>query len=141
MVGISECINETVCPEFCSCTNVLTISEEPAVVFTNRTSFVGVSAVVEPVCDIIPREVPNCLNGGFSAENGTCNCPEGFQGPHCELLAIGFAGDGWAMYPTFDAWNNTEITIAIMPQTETGLIFYAGPMTTRHATLSKGKII
>lgn len=137
MVGISECINETVCPEFCSCTNVLTISEEPAVVFTNRTSFVGVSAVVEPVCDIIPREVPNCLNGGFSAENGTCNCPEGFQGPHCELLAIGFAGDGWAMYPTFDAWNNTEITIAIMPQTETGLIFYAGPMTIRHATLSK----
>ncbi|KAJ8963627.1 hypothetical protein NQ314_005527 [Rhamnusium bicolor] len=41
------------------------------------------------------------------------------------------------MYPTFDAWNNTDITLAVMPQTDTGLIFYAGPLTLRHATLSR----
>ncbi|KAJ8923494.1 hypothetical protein NQ315_010072 [Exocentrus adspersus] len=140
MVGINACVNETVCPAvcetYCSCTNFLNISKEPAVVFTNRTSFVGVGAVVDPVCNMVPK-VPECFNGGTPMDNGLCNCPEGFQGPHCEILAIGFAGDGWAMYPTFDAWNHTDIILLVMPQTETGLIFYAGPLTSRHATLSR----
>ncbi|KAJ8963621.1 hypothetical protein NQ314_005521 [Rhamnusium bicolor] len=137
MISISECINKTVCPNDCSCTNFLNISREPAVVFTNKTSFVGVNAVVDPVCDIIPRVIPECFNGGVLLENAVCSCPAGFEGPHCEILAIGFNGDGWAMYPTFDAWNNTDITLAVMPQTDTGLIFYAGPLTLRHATLSR----
>nr|XP_023019131.1 DE-cadherin [Leptinotarsa decemlineata] len=138
MIHINECLNETVCGMDGSCSNRLNIVEEPAVVFTNKTSFVGVNAFIEPICGTIPI-IPHCLNGG-QLIGDICECPSGFEGPYCEILGIGFTGNGWAMYPSFDASNKTEITLHILSQTDDGLIFYNGPLTARQATLSKGYI-
>ncbi|XP_056645235.1 DE-cadherin [Diorhabda sublineata] len=140
MININECLNETICGSDNSCTNQLNISREPAVVFTNRTSFVGVSAVVDPVCAALPREIIECFNGGIPIEDVACSCPAGFEGPHCEILAIGFRGTGWAMYPSFDASNRTEIILHVLSQTDNGLIFYNGPLTVRQTALSKDYI-
>ncbi|CAH1153422.1 unnamed protein product [Phaedon cochleariae] len=140
MIHINECLNETICGADCSCMNTLNITREPAVVFTNKTSFVGINAFVEPVCDSVPREVIECFNGGVLIEDTTCSCPPGFEGPHCEIFGVGFVGNGWAMYPSFDASNKTVIELFISPQSENGLIFYNGPLTVRQAELSKGYI-
>ncbi|CAH1964482.1 unnamed protein product [Acanthoscelides obtectus] len=136
MININECLNETICGSFCTCTSFLNISREPAVVFTNRTSFVGVHAYEEPICEAIPPRNADCLNGGVFRDY-TCICPPGFDGPRCEILGIGFAGNGWATYPTLDISNKTEIVMFITPQTDDGLVFYAGPSTIRDASLSK----
>lgn len=108
MISISECLEETVCSKGSSCNNQLMIKDEPAVVFTNKTSFVGVQAVVERVCDCIePVDV-------HDAEA-------------CELMGVVFSGDGWAMYPSFEACNSAEIRLEISPQHDNGLVFYVGP--------------
>ncbi|XP_050519455.1 DE-cadherin isoform X2 [Diabrotica virgifera virgifera] len=140
MINVNECLNETTCGAENSCTNKLNITREPAVVFTNRTSFVGVNAFIDPVCAALPRDVMECFNGGVLIENTACNCPAGFEGPHCEILAIGFTGTGWAMYPSFDATNRTEIILHILSQTDNGLIFYNGPLNIRQTSLSKDYI-
>ncbi|XP_060537347.1 DE-cadherin [Cylas formicarius] len=137
MISINECVNESRCALGSSCSNQLNIHDEPAVVFTNRTSFVGVKAIVDTVCDCIPRLVRECFNGGYFGENGICVCPSEFEGPHCERLSIGFNRDGWALYPTLDACNKTVITLTVSPTSDNGLIFYAGPLTFKHAQLSK----
>lgn len=137
MISINECLNDTICGTQSSCTNVLNIKQEPAVVFTNQTSFVGVNAVIDPVCATRPKHV-ECLNGGVLNENGQCNCRPGFDGPHCEILGIGFTSDGWATYPRLETSNKSEIILHILSQNEDGLVFYAGPMVPRHAAISKG---
>lgn len=139
MININECMDEAkACPAKSSCSNVLAIKSEPAVVFTNRTSFVGVKAIAEPVCDCINEIVGECLNGGLRVD-GRCTCPDGFEGPNCEILSVGFNGNGWAMYRTFEACNNTDIQLNVRSESEDGLIFYVGPLTPKHALLSKGK--
>ncbi|CAG9855473.1 unnamed protein product [Phyllotreta striolata] len=138
MININECLNETVCGTDNSCTNKLNVNREPAVVFTNRTSFVGVNAYVDPVCASIPRN-EGCLNGGVLIENAACDCSVG-DGPHCEILSVGFTGNGWALYPSFDASNKTEIVLHIEAHSDNGLIFYNGPLNTRQSVLSKDYI-
>ena len=50
MIHIDECLIEGVnCPRQ-SCANNLDIDDQPVTIYTNRTSFVGVQAVVRPVC-------------------------------------------------------------------------------------------
>lgn len=138
MISINECLNDTNCGAQSSCRNVLNIKREPAVVFTNETSFVGVKAIVDPVCDSHPKEVPICFNGGVLVENSFCSCRPGFEGPRCEILGIGFTSDGWATYPKLESSNKSEIIVHILSQNEDGLIFYAGPMIPRHASVSRG---
>lgn len=142
MISISECIEETVCEDRTSCSNKLDISEIPAIVFTNRTSFVGVNAFVRPVCECRPFDTYEiCLNGGtYDEENKKCICPPEYDGPNCEALAIGFRGNGWAMYPSFEACNNTRITLEVTADEEEGLIFYVGPMSTNPKPLVEGKL-
>ncbi|XP_018326960.1 DE-cadherin [Agrilus planipennis] len=129
MININECLNESVCPSRSSCSNRLNIHEEPAVVFTNQTSFVGVQAIIEAVCDCLVPENAECLNGGTMNEAGVCNCLAAFEGPRCELFSVGFYSDGWAMYPPFESCNYSEIHLEITPQNDNGLVFYVGPMT------------
>lgn len=142
MISISECILESVCEGGTSCSNHLDISEIPAIVFTNRTSFVGVNAVVRPVCDCRAFDVyERCLNGGtYNEDTKTCLCAAEYEGPNCEALAIGFKGNGWAMYPTFDACNNTRITLEVTAEEDDGLIFYVGPMSLYPKPIVEGKI-
>lgn len=76
MSNIAECMFEDVCPNL-SCTNYLNISDVPIVVNTNRTSYVSISATVEPKCTCDVYEPPECLNNGVFIENAICNCTEG----------------------------------------------------------------
>ncbi|KAK4871852.1 hypothetical protein RN001_015976 [Aquatica leii] len=112
LISINECLEENVCPEHNSCNNKLNIKENAAVVSTNQTSFVGVNAVVEPICE--------CLQMDF------------VHPPldECHLMSVTFRGNGWALYPPFEACNNSEIRLEILPQYNTGLIFYMGPYST-----------
>jgi hypothetical protein len=70
----------------------------PYVVYTNTSSFVGVRAVVDPQCICHVAEPIECLNGGTPL-GARCECPPGLEGPRCEVLAIGFHGDGYAIMP------------------------------------------
>lgn len=63
MVNIDECmVEKTYCES--SCSNILNKSPIPYAVFTNTSSFVGVRAVVDPVCQCMPEPEIRCLNGG-----------------------------------------------------------------------------
>lgn len=136
MISISACMDEDVCPNK-RCKNLLSISDEPATVFTNKTSFVGVKAVTEADCNCTPTEI-TCFNGGTLRE-GACICPEGFEGPHCQSLSIAFNGQGWAMYRTFETCNDTiEISLEITPSSGDGLIFYVGPANVRPTPVNSG---
>ena len=52
---------------------------------------------------------------------------EGFEGPHCEIIAIGFNGNGWALYPTIPACDEAHLSLELEPHKEDGLVFYVGP--------------
>jgi len=98
IVNIDECLFEKVhCNS--SCRNFLNTSTVPYSVYTNTSSFVGVRAVIDPQCTCTVAEPIVCLNGGTPLE-GRCECPPGLEGPRCELLGIGFRGDGWAIMPS-----------------------------------------
>ena len=97
IINIDECLFEKVhCNN--SCRSFLNASNVPYSVYTNTSSFVGVRAVVDPLCTCHVAEPIVCLNGGTPLA-ARCECPLGFEGPRCELLGIGFHGDGWAVIP------------------------------------------
>lgn len=137
MIGIVACVYDTACPGT-SCYNKLTIGDMPSYVYTNRTSFVGVDAFIEAVCECAPPPQIECLNGG-TPDGTECRCTEGFEGPHCEILTVSFFGEGWALYPTFDSCNDSEITLEVQPVSDNSLIFYAGPATINPPPLTRGK--
>lgn len=130
MIGINECMMEDACPandgKVSDCSSVLTVDDaEPSVVFTNKSSFVGVKAVVEKQCSCVP---PKSVCYGQVIESTSCVCPEGQDyGPNCEVLGISFNGNGWALYPSFQACSNVEITLEVSTIAEEGLIFFIGP--------------
>lgn len=63
MINIDECLIEKASCES-SCTNFLSKSNTPSAVYTNTTSFVGVQAVVDPMCTCTVPAPLVCLNGG-----------------------------------------------------------------------------
>lgn len=135
MIDIKACVYETACPGT-SCYNKLTIEDMPSYVYTNKTSFVGVNAYVEAVCECAPQLPIECFNGGTPI--GTeCKCTEGFEGPRCEILSVSFYGDGWALYPSFDSCNDSEVTLEVQPISDNCLIFYAGPSTINPRPLTR----
>lgn len=137
MIDIDECANENVCDKGKSCFNKLEIDNQPAAVFTNKTSFVGVRAVVQPSCQS-EWNGGACLRNDDMGEEELCTCLPGYDGPLCESLSVGFNGNGgWAMYPSFFAWTDIEIIIYVMPESDSGLIFYVGPSTINEAHLHK----
>ncbi|XP_058809964.1 DE-cadherin isoform X2 [Phymastichus coffea] len=127
LVNIDECLFEKVhCNS--SCRSYLNISSTPYVVYTNASSFVGVRAVVDPQCICHVVEPIECLNGGTPLDT-RCECLPGYEGPRCELLSIGFQGDGWAiMPPPGQACDESYLSLEITPHAKDGLIFYFGPM-------------
>lgn len=140
MVGIDECLNEGVNCEG-SCSNQLTISNTPLLVNANRTSFVGVNAYVTPSCTCAARDFTNtetclshpapCLNGGRCTDSSVgpiCTCPEGYDGPRCEMTTISFNGQGWAWFHPLQQCEESHLSLEIMTRTSNGLILYNGPM-------------
>nr|CAD7203851.1 unnamed protein product [Timema douglasi] len=128
MVNIDECLMEKVFCETESCTNFLNKSNVPYAVYTNTSSFVGVRAVVDPLCNCKVKERPICLNGGTPVGPFNCECIDGFEGPYCELISIGFHGKGWALYPPLSACEEARVSLEVTPYTEDGLILYVGPL-------------
>ncbi|XP_029165136.1 DE-cadherin isoform X1 [Nylanderia fulva] len=128
LVNIDECLFEKA---YCnsSCRSFLNVSTIPYSVYTNTSSFVGVRAIVDPLCTCTVAEPIVCLNGGTPLAE-RCECPPGLEGPRCELLGIGFHGDGWAIMPPPDqACDESHIGLEITPHVDNGLVFYFGPMT------------
>ena len=127
LVNIDECLFEKL---HCNnCRSYLNASTVPYSVYTNTSSFVGVRAVVDPQCTCHVAEPIVCLNGGTPLAE-RCECPPGLEGPRCELLAIGFHGDGWAvMPPPGQACVDNYLGLEITPHMDNGLVFYFGPMT------------
>ncbi|XP_034179895.1 DE-cadherin [Osmia lignaria lignaria] len=128
LVNIDECLFEKLhCNN--SCRSYLNVSTEPYAVYTNTSSFVGVRAIVDPLCTCHIAEPLVCLNGGTPLAE-RCECPPGLEGPRCELLGIGFHGDGWAvMPPPGQACDDSHLGLEITPHVDNGLVFYFGPMT------------
>ncbi|XP_065341407.1 DE-cadherin isoform X3 [Cloeon dipterum] len=129
MVNIDECLIEKASCES-SCMNVLIKHERPQTVRTNRTSFVGVHAEIQTECDCSTPPAENiCYNGGTMVGK-TCNCPEGYNsGPRCEVIDVGFSGDGYAWYETLSACESGRINLQLETGTDNGLIFYVGPLS------------
>lgn len=98
LINIDECLFEKLHCNY-TCRNSLNASTVPYSVYTNTSSFVGVRAVVDPLCTCHVAEPLVCLNGGTPLAK-RCECPPGLEGPRCELLSIGFQGDGWAIMPS-----------------------------------------
>lgn len=128
LINIDECLFEkTHCNS--SCRSFLNVSTVPYSVYTNTSSFVGVRAVVDPLCMCHVSEPIICLNGGTPL-NERCECPPGLEGPLCELLGIGFHGDGWAiMPPPGQACDESHLGLELTPHVDDGLVFYFGPMS------------
>lgn len=141
MVGIDECLQENGHCQSESCTNVLEIYPQPILVNANRTSFVGVNVGVRPKCVCGPRDFdepescrkmpPHCLNGGRCTDSSVgalCTCPEGYNGPRCEMSIRSFNGDGWAWFRPLSVCSDSHLSIEFMTQTPNGLLLYNGPM-------------
>lgn len=126
MINVDECVFERSKCE-ASCTNVLHKSSVPMMVYTNTTSFVGVNAFIQAECQCTVPTRTICLNGGTPYADH-CECIDGFEGPHCEIIGIGFYGDGYAMYPPISPCDSTKISLELAPQLDRGLIMYIGPM-------------
>lgn len=140
MVGIDECLLEGFHCEG-SCTNQLKLNKQPLVVNANRTSFVGVNVWVQPSCtcgardftepDSCRRKPGPCLNGGRcndSSVGALCRCPEGYDGPQCQLTTVSFNGQGWAWFPPLQQCEESHLSLEFMTRTSNGLILYNGPM-------------
>lgn len=127
MVNIDECLIERNKCESSSCTNILHKSNVPLLVYTNTTSFVGVNAFIHAECACSAPPSLKCLNGGTEFD-GVCECLEGFDGPHCEIISVGFNGNGYAMYPPVNPCDSVKITLDVIPNMDHGLIMYIGPM-------------
>lgn len=126
MINIDECIIERAKCES-SCYNEFYATSVPIQVYTNTTSFVGVNAFVQAECLCYAPPTMVCYNGGTQVDE-TCECIEGFEGPHCELTSIGFYGNGYAHYKPTNPCDSTNISIVIEPRSPNGLILYMGPM-------------
>ncbi|EZA51390.1 DE-cadherin [Ooceraea biroi] len=129
LVNIDECLFEQVhCNS--SCRSFLNASTVPYAVYTNTSSFVGVRAVVDPQCTChVAEPITTCLNGGTPLAQ-RCECPPGLEGPRCELLGIGFHGDGWAVMPSLgQACDDSHLGLELTPHVDNALVFYFGPMT------------
>ena len=142
MIKVDECLYEGAnCPD--SCFNDLVISEVPFAVMTNTTSFVGVNAVVNPVCGCpVPDSVSSCASNPCSlyddkTQEDVCDDTLPFSsggsrrydmGYTCKCPVVGvnqiqygkrcetLSGsyvNGWSLHEGFSGCGNTSITFTV----------------------------
>lgn len=58
----------------------------------------------------------------------SCSCPEGFNGPRCQLNIKSFSGNGWAWLKPFSLCSKYHISVEILTNEEQGTILYQGPL-------------
>ena len=114
---------------------------DPHLIRTNTSSFVGVDARIEAECVCAadeylttgitggPCSSTACLNGGTCTGEAArpCRCPAGFNGPRCEGLDVSFSGTGWAWYEPLPTCSAGWMSLTFIAQTGNGLMLYAGP--------------
>ena len=144
MIRIDECLYEGQNCEGKSCVNQLDIIEDqPITILTNRTSFVGVQAVIKPVCQCsAPSQTASfyscdanpCLNNGtcenLSSGGYQCHCPADnpeYFGPNCERLAASFNGQGWSWHRGIPACGNSHLSMIFNTAYDEGTLVYLGP--------------
>jgi len=142
MIHIDECLYEDNNNCEGSCYNSLEIQNEPTAIMTNTTTFVGVTARVEPKCGCKERKLyqscrangfgsatdGGCLNGG-TCDGQRCVCPSDNTdqfGPHCEKLAASFKY-GWTSHKGISACSNTTLSFSFTTKQSSGLLLYQGP--------------
>ncbi|XP_068232681.1 neural-cadherin-like isoform X1 [Palaemon carinicauda] len=139
MVGIDECLYENAnC--FGSCANNLEVLKTHYLIDANRTSYVGLHTKLTPECVCTARNFfqkescrPNpCLNDGKCVEEESsihCICPEGYDGPKCQILTRTFQGNGFAWFPPLQVCERSHLSIEFMSTSPEGTILYNGPIT------------
>ncbi|XP_065212799.1 DE-cadherin isoform X2 [Planococcus citri] len=137
MINVDECMVESILCE-AACVNELKKSNVSAAVFTNTTSFIGINAYVQPVCDCRPSSRSDCRNAAIAAATTPLNT----GGSEVRKLpadtcvpAVGFDGKGWALYPPFEACSNAHITLYVRALQKDSLIFYVGPDSMRPSAI------
>ena len=139
MIGINECLNENV-PCDGSCNSKLTISDEPYLVDSNRTSLVGVDVKTVPKCACLAKTFseenqikelschPNpCRNGGKCTKENkavSCACPPGFQGPRCQMYSRTFEGNAFSWFPSLKTCDKNHLSAEFLTLQEDGLILF-----------------
>ena len=145
MVHIDECLIEGLnCPGQ-SCSNELDISEQPFKIYTNKTSFNGVSAAIKANCQCSVASSSKyyqhsschhnpCLNGGTCRnlpDGGyRCECPADNPdhfGSNCERLAASFNGQGWSVHKGIESCGNSHLNLWFKTSQEYGTLLYTGP--------------
>ncbi|CAG0925799.1 unnamed protein product, partial [Notodromas monacha] len=126
MIGVSECVEESVCDA--SCLTLVHATTRGYLVGSNRTTLLAVDTWSEPYCScqLPPLTAsasdpcyPNpCRNGGvckLADVDYKCQCPDGFRGPNCELMELSFtSGSGYALMNSLPACNDTEIVVDVL---------------------------
>ena len=145
MIHIDECLIEGEHCERQSCANELAIEDTLVTVATNKTSFVGVQARVQPVCRCSDVKSaysrfqsscnPNpCLNNGTCQLRRTggydCVCPADnpdLYGEKCERLAASFNGKGWSWHKGLEACGDSHLNLVFNTASDSGTLLYTGP--------------
>lgn len=71
----------------------------------------------------------------------SCECPESYEGPHCETIDVGFNGDGWAWYPPLQACDKATLSLELQANKPDGLVFYVGPLAASTGVRVQGEFI
>lgn len=77
-----------------------------------------------------------CYAQCFYISSMGCECPTGFEGPRCEILSIGFDGNGYALYPSLQSCMESHMSLEVRTTSDSGLLFYAGPSSIKPSQLS-----
>lgn len=59
----------------------------------------------------------------------SCKCPEGFEGPQCQMTTRSFDGRGWAWFPSLQQCENSHLSLEFMTRKPDGLLLYNGPIS------------
>ncbi|CAG2164912.1 unnamed protein product, partial [Oppiella nova] len=143
-IGINECMEEESgeC-EANSCETQLHLNEtNPMFIDSNYSSFVGINLITKTKClckssQLLSQTIKSCddihcYNGGTclkaSDKNFICKCPEGSDGPHCQVTTRSFNGQGWVWLPPLPQCTQSHISLDIITQVPNGLLLYYGPI-------------
>jgi hypothetical protein len=145
-IGIDECAeSEKRCKDG-GCKTSTYYTNVPALVNSNQTAFVGVSAEEKAECvckslqgyslsNLNTRSCsdPNyCLNGGMCIKHGSiqkCQCLKGFDGPRCQKTTRHFNNSGgFAWLPSLPQCQDLVLSLEFITTNNKGLLFYNGPI-------------
>ncbi len=58
----------------------------------------------------------------------SCECPVGFEGPHCQQLRHSFSGNGWAWYESLEQCAYDTLSFEFATTQRNAILLYNGPM-------------